>query len=186
MGDIRLNWAESGRVAVVTIDNPRRRNALTYAMFRDLAETWAELDRGRARCVVVTGTACGAFCSGADLSQNVADRPGNIDALIDAALLKTVPFRKPLIAAVNGHAVAGGLELVLSADLRAVAQGARLGLPEVSRAVFPSGGGALKLRAQIGRAAAMDLLLTGRLIEAGEALRMGLVNTVLPGGDVLD
>ncbi len=186
MASVTLDWTDQGQIGIVIIDNPRRRNALSYGMFRELAEVWAEIGRGPARCIVVTGAAGDAFCSGADLSQDVADRPDDIDVLIDRALMKVTGIAKPLIAAVNGHAVAGGLELMLSCDLRAVALGARLGLPEAARAVFPSGGGALKLVRQIGRAAAMDLLLTGRLIDAEEALRIGLVNVVLPAEGVLD
>lgn len=187
MSTISLDWAESGQVAVVTINNSGRRNALTYGMFRELADVWEDLDQGPARCVIVTGRQeGGAFCSGADLSQNVLNRPDDIDTLIDRALLKTTHFSKPLIAAINGHAVAGGLELVLSTDLRAVVYGARLGLPEAKRAVFPSGGGALKLHTQIGRSAAMDLLLTGRLVEAREAVSLGLVNVALPPDQMFD
>ncbi len=183
MANIRVDWPET-YIARVTISNLEHRNALTYGMMRRLGEIWDELRSSQARCVVVVGDGDEAFCSGADLKQDVRTRPPNIDAMIDAAFLKTQPFNKPLIAAINGHAVAGGLELVMSADIRAVSSEARLGLPEVCRGIFPSGGGAMKLTSQIGYAAAMDLLLSGHLIGADEALRVGLVNVVLPRAEV--
>jgi enoyl-CoA hydratase len=167
------------RIARVTLDNPTRRNALNLEMFKSLAELWPRLDADpRVRCVLLRGAGDEAFCSGADLSANLNQVPG-IDTLIDKALLKTRRFRKPIIAAINGHCVAGGLELALSADLRAVRQGAKLGLPEVCWGIFPSGGAAMKLPDQISYTAAMEMLLTGRLIESEEARELGLVSRVL-------
>jgi enoyl-CoA hydratase/carnithine racemase len=184
LASIWLDWPDSA-VALVTIDQQERMNALTYDMFRALATLWPELQASPARAVVVTGAGNRAFCSGADLRQDVGTRPDEIDRLIDLALLKTTIFTKPLIAAVNGHAAGGGLELVLSADVRAVADRARLAFPEVMRAIFPSGGAALKLVAQIGYPAAMDLLLTGRTFGAEEAVATGLVNAAMPQAQVL-
>jgi enoyl-CoA hydratase len=171
-------------IVLVTIDNEGRRNALTRAMFEELALLWPRLEASAARCVVVTGQGGKAFCSGADLSIDWTLDP-NLDDLVDRALLKTQTFTKPLVAAINGHAVAGGLELILSCDIRIAARDVKLGFPEVQWGIFPSGGGALKLEAQIGYTWARDLLLTGRLITADEANAIGLVGQVVTSQDVL-
>jgi enoyl-CoA hydratase/carnithine racemase len=166
-------------VVRVTLANAARRNALTLEMFIGLAELWPRLAADKTvRVVVVTG-AGDAFCSGADLSADLALRPG-IDDLIDAAFLKTQYLPMPVIAAINGACVAGGLEIALSADIRIAAEGAMLGLPEVRWGIMPSGGASMKLADQIGQAVALDLLLSGRLVSAEEAQRIGLVGTVLP------
>jgi enoyl-CoA hydratase len=96
------------------------------------------------------------------------------------ALLKQDAYGKPIVAAVNGDCVGGGVELLLSTDIRAAAPHARFGLPEVKWSIYPFGGATLKLPQQIGHVHAMDLLLTGRLIDAAEAARLGLINRVLP------
>jgi enoyl-CoA hydratase/carnithine racemase len=163
------------RVARVTVDHVARRNALGEREFRDLAALWPRLAADRSvRAVVVRGAGGGAFCSGADLSDPRLPTLPDIDDLIDAALLKTRFFPKPLVAAIGGACVAGGLELALSCDLRVVAAGARLGLPEARWGILPSGGAAMKLVDQIGQADAMRLLMTGELIDGTEAARLGL------------
>jgi enoyl-CoA hydratase/carnithine racemase len=171
-------------IVLITIDNEERRNGLTRAMFEELALLWPRLEASGARCIVVTGQGSKAFCSGADLSTDWTSDP-NLDALVDRALLKTQFLTKPLVAAINGHAVAGGLELILSCDIRIAAWGAKLGFPEVQWGIFPSGGGALKLEGQIGYTWARDLLLSGRLITSEEASMIGLVGEVVPPHDVL-
>jgi enoyl-CoA hydratase/carnithine racemase len=166
----RLN----GGVVRVEIDNPARRNALNVPMFETLAELWPRLGSDRSvRAIIVTGAGEAAFCAGADLTANVTDHPGFSD-LVARALLKTDLMTKPLIAAINGHCLAGGLELALAADIRIASRAAKFGLPEVKWGLIPSAGGTMKLVDQIGYAAAMDLLLTGRMIEAAEAERVGL------------
>lgn len=165
----------AAHVAVVSIDNPARRNALGEREFRDLAAAWPLLAAdATVRAVVVRGAGEAAFCSGADLSAAGLSALPDIDDLIDAALLKTAFFPKPLIAAVCGACVAGGLELALSCDLRIIAADARVGLPEVRWGILPSGGAAMKLADQIGQAAAMRLMLAGELIDGAEAARIGL------------
>jgi enoyl-CoA hydratase/carnithine racemase len=171
-------------IVLITIDNEERRNGLTRAMFEELALLWPRLEASAARCIVITGQGSKAFCSGADLSIDWAS-DSNLDDLVDRALLKTQIFAKPLIAAINGHAVAGGLELVLSCDIRVAARNAKLGFPEVQWGIFPSGGGALKLEGQIGYTWARDLLLTGRLITAEEASGIGLVGEIVQPHDVV-
>lgn len=181
---IEVERLEQGIVRVV-LANPERRNALTLAMFEGLAELWPKLaGDGSVRVVVVTGQG-DTFCSGADLSANLPARPG-IDDLIEAAFMKTSSLPVPVIAAINGDCVAGGLEIALSADVRIASETARLGFPEVRWGIMPSGGGSMKLADQIGWSQAMDLLLSGRLISAREAERLGLVSRVVPGADIGD
>ena len=105
--------------------------------------------------------------------------------MINGALLKTRPYTKPIVGAVNGDCVGGGLELLLSTDIRVAAPHARFGLPEVKWSIYPFGGATIKLVQQIGYVHAMDLLLTARLIDATEAARLGLINQVVEAERVL-
>ncbi|MGE4218840.1 MAG: enoyl-CoA hydratase/isomerase family protein [Alphaproteobacteria bacterium] len=171
-------------IAVVTIDNPPKRNAMTRGMLGELARLWAELAAGPHRCIVLTGAGERAFTSGADLGGDLSVSPAMARQVNDA-LLKTRAYPKPIVAAVNGDCVAGGVELLLSTDIRIAAAHARFGLPEVKWGVYPFGGATVKLWSQIGYARAMDLLLTGRLIGADEAASLGLVNRVVPGEAVM-
>ncbi len=169
----------AGHIAVVTIANEPRRNAMTRAMLADLAELWDRLDQDEdCRVVVLTGAGDKAFSSGADLAGDLSAGPETA-AIVSRALLKNTPFSKPIIAAVNGDCVAGGVELLLSTDIRAAAPEARFGLPEVRWSIYPFGGATVKLTQQIGYVHAMDLLLTGRLVDAAFAERIGLVNRVV-------
>ena len=105
--------------------------------------------------------------------------------MVNHALLKSEPYSKPIVAAVNGDCVGGGLELMLSTDIRAAAPEARFGLTEVKWSIYPFGGSTIKLIQQIGYVHAMDLLLTARLIDAGEAARLGLVNRLVPRSELM-
>ena len=166
-------------IALVTIANERRRNAMTRAMMADLAELWDRLEGdAECRCVVLTGAGDKAFSSGADLAGDLTAGPETAH-VVGRALLKNTPFSKPIVAAVNGDCVAGALELLLSTDIRAAAPEARFGLPEVRWSIYPFGGATVKLVQQIGHVHAMDLLLTGRLVDAAFAAKIGLVNLVV-------
>ena len=166
-------------VVVVTIDNQPRRNAMSRQMMAELARLWDELERRPCRAIVLTGAGDRAFCAGADLSGDLSASPETA-AVVGHALLKHHVFSKPIVAAVNGDCAGGGVELLLSTDIRAAAPHARFGLPEVTWSVYPFGGATIKLVQQIGFVHAMDLLLTGRLIDAAEAASLGLVNRVVP------
>jgi enoyl-CoA hydratase/carnithine racemase len=181
--EIRLT-RHSAHVAVITLDNQARLNAMTRAMMADLGRLWDELGRDDTRCIVVTGAGERAFSAGADLSGDLSARV-EMAKVIGHALLKSDVYTKPIVAAVNGDCVGGGLELLLSTDIRAAATHARFGLPEVKWSIYPFGGATIKLVQQIGHVHAMDLLLTGRLIDATEAARLGLVNRVLPATDLM-
>jgi enoyl-CoA hydratase/carnithine racemase len=165
-------------VVVVTIDNQPRRNAMTRAMMTELARLWETLERGPCRCIVLTGAGERAFSSGADVSGDLSAEPETA-RIVNDALLKNRTYTKPIVAAVNGDCIGGGIELLLSTDVRAAAPHARFGLPEVRWSIYPFGGATLKLVQQIGYVHAMELLLTARLIDASEAARLGLVNRVV-------
>jgi enoyl-CoA hydratase len=171
-------------IVVVTIANEQRRNAMTRAMLSDLAALWDRLDGAECRAVILTGAGERAFSSGAELGGDLSAGPETA-RIINRALLKNTPFTKPIIAAVNGDCVAGGLELLLSTDIRAAVPQARFGLPEVRWAIYPFGGATVKLIHQIGYVHAMDLLLTGRLIDAVAAARLDLVNRLVPAAELM-
>jgi enoyl-CoA hydratase len=170
---------QARHIALVTIANEPRRNAMTRAMLGDLAALWDRLDADpECRCVVLTGAGGRAFSSGADLSGDLG-ADAETAAIVNRALMKDRPFAKPIIAAVNGDCIAGGVELLLSTDIRAAVPQARFGLPEVRWSIYPFGGATVKLAQQIGHVHAMDLLLTGRLVDCEFAARVGLINRVV-------
>ena len=181
--EIRL--ARHGRhVAIVTIDNQPRLNAMTREMMAELGRLWDELERDDTRCIVLTGAGERAFSAGADISGDLSAAP-EMAKIVNHALLKTDVYTKPIVAAVNGDCVGGGVELLLSTDIRAAAPHARFGLPEVKWSIYPFGGATIKLIQQIGYVHAMDLLLTARLTDAAEAMRLGLINRVVPAADLM-
>lgn len=183
-----------GHVVVVTMDRPEVRNALSADMLVGMASAWAYVSaEPEVRVAILTG-AHGTFCAGADLKAmgqpstdpEVQARASRIANYHWKGLLREDPPAKPVISAVEGHAVAGGTELLVGTDLRIAAESATLGLFEAKRALFPMGGSAIRLPRQIPYCHAMDLLLTGRPVSAAEALSMGLVNRVVPDGRALE
>src|SRR5438874_2363824 len=181
--EIRLEM-RGAHVAIVTFDNQPRLNAMTRGMMAELARVWDELERGDCRCIVLTGAGGRAFSAGADISGDLSAREETA-SMISRALLKTRVYTKPIVGAVNGDCVGGGLELLLSTDVRVAAPHARFGLPEVKWSIYPFGGATIKLVQQIGYVHAMDLLLTARLIDATEAARVGLINRAVAAEQVL-
>ena len=166
-------------MAIVTIDNQPRRNAMTRQMMADLGRLWDELERDPScRCIVLTGAGDRAFCAGADISGDLSAGLETA-AIVNHALLKSDTYSKPIVAAINGDCIGGGVELLLSTDIRGAAPQARFGLPEVRWSIYPFGGATIKLTQQIGYVHAMDLLLTARLIDAAEAAKLGLVNRIV-------
>lgn len=172
-------------VALITVDNQPKRNAMSRAMLAELAGVWDQLETSDCRCIVITGAGDKAFNAGADVS---GDLSASVETarMISRALLKTSSYPKPIIAAVNGVCAGGGLELMLASDIRYAVPQARFGLPEVKWGIYPFGGAAAKLTHQIGYAHAMKLLLTAEMIEADEAVRIGLINQVVPVGSLLE
>ena len=176
----------ASHVALITIDNQAKRNAMPRETMRELAEIWERLAAdGDCRAIVVTGAGDKAFCAGADIGGDLSASE-EMASMINRSLLKTIAYPKPIVAAVNGDCAGGGVELLLASDIRIAAEHARFGLPEVKWSIYPFGGATEKLVRQIGYVHAMDLILTGRLIDAESARAINLVNRVRPAADVLD
>ena len=169
----------SPHIAIITMENQAKRNALSRSDLHDLGDLWLRLQDGPYRCIILTGSGEQSFSAGADLSGDLSAGP-ELSKMIHQGLLKYGVYRKPIIAAVNGDCAGGGVELLLSTDIRAAAPEARFGLPEVRWGVYPFGGAALRLRQQIGHVHAMELILGGQLIDATKAAHIGLINQVLP------
>ncbi len=174
-----------GAVQVITINRPRAKNALDAAVARGIAHAVDELDSdARLRAGVLTG-AGGTFSAGMDLKAFLrGERPG-IEHRGLCGITETPPV-KPLVAAVEGWALAGGFELVLACDLVVAGRGARFGVPEVKRALVAAAGGALLLTQRVPRAVALEMLLTGDPIDAARAEAVGLVNRLVDDGDACD
>lgn len=171
-------------VALVAIDNQAKRNAMSRTDMQDLAAVWDSLEHSAVRAIVLTGAGDKAFCAGADVSGDLSASE-EMARMINRALLKTSAYPKPIIAAVNGVCAGGGVELMLSCDIRVAASHAKFGLPEVKWAIYPFGGATAKLVHQIGFVHAMKLLLTAEMVEAVEAARIGLINEVVAAEQVL-
>ena len=171
-------------VLVVTINRPQAKNALDRAVGDGVREAIEELENDRdLRAAVLTG-AGGTFSSGMDLKAFLAGEPPSFEGR-GLCGITTVPPSKPLIAAVEGWALAGGFEVMLACDLVVAAEDARFGVPEVKRALVAGAGAALNLAKRAPRALALELLLTGEPITAHRAADIGLVNKVVPTGQAL-
>ncbi|MEZ5800042.1 MAG: crotonase/enoyl-CoA hydratase family protein [Nitratireductor sp.] len=181
---------DHGRIRVIAIDRPERRNAVNGATARALYAAFLEFDASEAHDVAILTGNGGAFCAGADLkamSQGDGSNPlvdGGINTLAPMGISR-LQLSKPVIAAIEGHAVAGGMELALWCDLRVMADNAvmgifcrRFGVPLIDM-------GTIRLPRLIGQSRAMDLILTGRPVHADEALAIGLANRIAPAGQAL-
>ena len=188
-----------GHIGVVTINRPEARNSLNPEVLVRLRDAWQRVDDDdEIRVAIVTGAGDKAFCAGADLGQLIplttgARKPENeFDEAVVAdrsiggrAMLRDWTPSKPVIAAINGHAIAGGCELVQGTDIRVAADSARFGVQEVKWALYPIGGSSVRLPRQFPEAIAMELLLTGDLLDAATCHRYGFINHVLPFDQVL-
>jgi len=175
-------------VALITIDRPAKLNALTLRMYDELGDAFDRArDDDQVGVVVVTGAGDRAFCVGADLRESIpALAEGRFDiSRWDGAHQKHTRLFKPVIAAVNGLCLGGGLEILLSTDLRICSERARFALPETGVGVVPAGGTLTRLTRQMPFAFAMELMMLGEQIDADNAFRMGLVNRVVPHGQVV-
>jgi enoyl-CoA hydratase len=175
----------------VTLNRPEARNALSGPMMALMRQAWDQVDDDPGIRVCVLTGAGGAFCAGADLKAMTRSHPGDtfkageLDLSVIDALLKGRRLTKPLIAAVEGPAIAGGTEILQATDVRVAGESARFGVSEARWGLFPLGGSAVRLPRQIPYTVAADLLLTGRHISAAEALRIGLIGHVVPDGQAL-
>jgi len=180
-----------GHTLIVTMNRPERRNALTGEMLAIMVDAWDQVDNDPdIRTCVLTG-AGGAFCAGMDLKAAKGKPPGDTfkegydPSRIDG-LLKGRRLTKPLIAAVEGAAIAGGTEILQGTDIRVAGESAKFGISEAKWSLYPMGGSAVRLVRQIPYTIACDLLLTGRHISAAEAKDYGLIGYVVPDGSALD
>jgi enoyl-CoA hydratase len=180
-----------GHVLIVTMNRPQARNALSGPMMALMREAWDRVDSDtRIRACILTG-AGGAFCAGADLKAMTASHPGDsfrtgaFDPSVIEPLLKGRRLTKPLIAAVEGPAIAGGTEILQATDIRVAGRSAKFGVSEARWGLFPLGGSAVRLVRQIPYTVAADILLTGRHITAAEALAIGLIGHVVDDGQAL-
>ena len=180
-GEIAVVTERRGRVLVVTINRPDQRNAVNLAVAQGIATALDELDADADLSLgVLTGAGKG-FCAGMDLKAFVA---GESSSVGDRGRLRRPPA-KPLIAAIEGFAVAGGLEIALACDLIVAARGAKLGIPEVKRSLVAAGGALLRLPRALPRGVAMELALTGDPIAAERGYELGLVNRLAEPGAAL-
>lgn len=177
---LRLETAE--RVATITIDRPEKRNALNAQVRRELTQALDALAGDPdVRVVVVTGAGQKAFVAGADIAEFASRTPIEQRATMEGRRVFDVvaDFPKPTIASINGFALGGGCELAMACDLRIAARSARLGQPEVNLGLLPGGGGTQRLPRLVGLGRAMRMALTGEIIGAEEAERIGLVDQVV-------
>ena len=173
-----------GNVQIMTLSNPEARNAATLEMAEAMAAALDELDRNPALQVGIITGAGGTFCAGMDLKGFLQGKRPSIAGRGFCGLTQKPPH-KPLIAAVEGYALAGGFELVLACDLIVAARTAKFGLPEVKRGLIAAAGGMFRIVDQLPRKIAMELLVTGDPISAEDAARWGLINQVVPDGTEL-
>ena len=186
-------------IATIRINRPEARNAMNPEVMVKLYDAFTEVDNNPdIRVAVITGEGDKAFCAGADLGQLIPlmtrsrepenewdERYLNETSKQGAYLMNRDPS-KPVVAAINGHAIAGGMELVQGTDIRVSVPEAKFGLQEVKWAIFPAGGSTVKLPKQIHFAKAMELMLTGDLISANEALELGFLNYVVESSQLMD
>ena len=171
-------------LALITLDRAAVLNALNFELLRDLGAALDQVAGGDARALLVTGAGDRAFCAGADINELMGrslrqQREGAAFGQAVLARLDALPI--PSIALINGYAFGGGLELALACTFRLAVRTARLGLPEIKLGLIPGYGGTQRLPRLIGEARALEMILTGRAVEADEAARIGLVNRIVEG-----
>ncbi len=183
---------QEGHTLVVTMNRPEAKNALSGEMMDIMREAWDRVNADDSIRVAILTGAGGAFCAGADLKAMTSSHPGDSfegggwDLSVIKPLLKGFRLAKPLIAAVEGPAIAGGTEILQATDIRVAGESAKFGVSEPRWGLYPLGGSAVRLPRQIPYTVAVDLLLTGRHVKAPEAKEIGLIGHVVPDGTALD
>lgn len=178
-------------IAVITINRPSKLNALNKATIKDLHDALVALEKDKgAKVIILTGSGDKAFVAGADIAEfaHFSSREGGKLASSGQKLLFTLieNMSTPVIAAINGYALGGGLELAMACHFRVASHNARMGLPEVSLGVIPGYGGTQRLPQLIGKGRAMEMILTAGMIDAAKALEFGLVNHVVEQEHLMD
>ncbi|CCQ98146.1 putative Methylglutaconyl-CoA hydratase [[Clostridium] ultunense Esp] len=182
-------YEERGTIAVLTLNRPEVHHALNREILLELREAFNRLERkGSIRAAVITGSGSDSFSAGADLKERAAMTEEEVARFIPFirdtfTLIERLP--QPVIAAINGRALGGGMELALACDVRILSERAVMGLKETTLGIIPGAGGTQRLPRLIGIPKAKELILTGRTITASEALAIGLVNQVVPPEEVL-
>ncbi len=173
--------------ALITLNRPDALNALSFALIRDLGAAFDEVAASRARALLITGAGGKAFCAGADIKEltgrTMTEQKRGAE-LGQATFAKLDKLPMPSVAVINGYAFGGGLELALACTLRIATQNARMGLPEIKLGLIPGYGGTQRLPRIVGEARALEMIMTGRTVDAEESFRIGLVNRLVDGDAV--
>ena len=183
-----VELAREGDAIVLTLNRPQALNALSFSVLEQISDAIDEVAASDARVLIVTGAGDKAFCAGADIKEL---RERTLLAHKRGAELGQYTFDKlsklsiPSLACINGYAFGGGLELAMACDFRIASTNAKMGLPEIKLGILPGIGGSQRLAKSIGKALAMDLILTGRTIDVHEAKSAGIVSRVVPSGELL-
>ena len=183
-----VDYEKEGRVAIFTINRPEAINALNIEVARELHQAMSEFrDDSELWVGIVTGAGDKAFCGGADIKTTLPfmKEHSRDPWAFPPTIMRGFELWKPLIAAINGMALGGGLELALACDIRIASENARLGTPEVNLGLIPGWGGTQRLPRMVPWCKAAEIVLMGKLIDAQEAYRIGLVNKVVPQAEVM-
>ncbi len=182
---LKIEEPEIG-IMVITIDRPQALNALNLSVFNELKMVLNELAALPVRGIILTGSGTKAFVAGADISEFSQIGVGEAKQFLslgNTVMNQIESFKCPIVAAIQGFALGGGCELAMACHLRIAGEQARFGMPEVNLGILPGYGGTQRLPLLVGKAKAMELMLTGEMITANEALSLGLVNHVVPSGE---
>jgi len=186
---VAVDYKKEGRIAIFTLNRPEALNTLNLQALRELHEALVDFrDDNELWVGIITGTGEKAFCAGADIKETLPFVKENLQEnpwVMPDTHMRGLELWKPLIAAINGVAVGGGLEIALACDIRIASERARLGTPEVNLGLIPGWGGTQRLPRMIPWCKAAELIFTGKLIDAQEAYRIGLINTVVPREEVV-
>ncbi|MBN2240213.1 MAG: enoyl-CoA hydratase/isomerase family protein [Dehalococcoidales bacterium] len=182
-----IDYKKSDKIAIITINRPEAHNAINVQTWKELNEALTDLRDDPGLWVgIITGSGEKAFCAGADVSETLPYMRDNHQINWPAAPRYDIGLYKPLIAAINGVALGGGMEIALACDIRIAVEKARLGTPEVTLGVIPGWGGTQKLPRVIPWAKAAEMVMLGRPVDAQEAYRIGLVNKVVPADKLME
>jgi enoyl-CoA hydratase/carnithine racemase len=188
-----IKYEKKNHLAIITLNRPDAMNAMNYTMRKELGEAYVDFrDDIDSWVLIITGAGEKSFSAGMDLKEMAARLAGGPPPQgsvpppeIPDLMAGNIEIWKPIIAAINGVAVGGGLELALACDIRIAAEGSRMGLMEPKRGIVPGGKGTIRLPRLVSLGVAMEMLLSGDLIPAQEALRIGLVNQVVPANELM-
>lgn len=185
-----LLWEQDGRIAIVTFNRPKAMNALNGETLNELEQVIKKIETDNSiGALVLTGAGEKAFVGGADIGE-LSALEGSMDGVAMARRGQNIfacleELGKPVIAAINGYTLGGGMELALACDLRLASDTARFGLPEINLGIIPGNGGTQRLTRLVGGGMAKYLIFTGRQLTAAEALNLGIVEKVYPAGELL-